>query len=124
MSQILKSEIREGIPEIHCQELFDALKSSKAVVGKDVRLIDVRRPDEFNAELGHVEGAELITLGPDLVNFLNTADKSQEIVFLCRSGARSGSATFESQRMGFSKTMNMTGGMLAWNALRLPILQS
>ncbi|MBC7753092.1 MAG: rhodanese-like domain-containing protein, partial [Moraxellaceae bacterium] len=61
---------------------------------------------------------------PDLIEFLNSENKDQEIVFVCRSGGRSGSATFESGRLGFKKTMNMTGGMLSWNALKLPIIKA
>ncbi|MBC7456843.1 MAG: rhodanese-like domain-containing protein [Bdellovibrionaceae bacterium] len=119
MSQILNSQIIEGIMEVDCQQVF----AKMAALPGNVKLIDVRRPDEFNAELGHIDGAELITLGPDLVQYLNTENKDQEIVFVCRSGGRSGSATFESARMGFKKTMNLTGGMLAWNVLKLPIIK-
>lgn len=121
MSKILNSKIIDGIPEIQCHELYDYIKDPKALAGQAVKLIDVRRPDEFNAELGHIEGAQLITLGPELAQFLNSEDKAQEIVFICRSGGRSGSATYESSRMGFTKTMNMNGGMIAWNALKLPL---
>lgn len=100
-----------GITEVHVEELQEKLG---AIKGK-VRLIDVRRPDEFTGELGHIPGAELVTLGPDLMQFLEKADRNQEIIFICRSGGRSGQATAESQNMGFKKTMNMIGGMLRWN---------
>ncbi len=120
MSQIFIPQMIEGIPEVDCQQVFAKMSDIRG----RVRLIDVRRPDEFNAELGHIDGAELIVLGPDLVQFLNTENKDQEIVFICRSGGRSGSATIESARRGFAKTMNLTGGMLAWNALKLPIVKA
>ncbi len=119
MGQVFSPQIIQGVPEINCEQIFEKLDK---LVGH-VKLIDVRRSDEFNAELGHIHGAELITLGPDLIEFLNSENKDQEIVFVCRSGGRSGSATFESARLGFKKTMNMTGGMLAWNALKLPIIK-
>ena len=86
------------------------------------RLIDVRNPDEFVGELGHIEGAELVTLGPQLQNFLESADKSQSILFVCRSGGRSGQATHVSRQMGFQNTMNMIGGMLEWNRLQFPVV--
>lgn len=119
MSPVLQPRMIEGIPEVDCQQVFHKMSQ---LAGR-VRLIDVRRPDEFTGELGHIDGAELIVLGPDLVQFLNTTPKDQEIVFICRSGGRSGSATYESARMGFTKTMNLTGGMLAWNALKFPIVK-
>lgn len=33
---------------------------------KDVILVDVRMPDEYVGELGHIEGTRLMTLGPEL----------------------------------------------------------
>ncbi|MFZ4404761.1 MAG: rhodanese-like domain-containing protein [Pseudobdellovibrionaceae bacterium] len=78
MSHILQPQINDGIPEVQAEEILKSL-------GK-VRIIDVRRPDEFNAELGHIQGAELMTLGPQLIQFLHDGDRNQEIVFVCRSG--------------------------------------
>jgi rhodanese-related sulfurtransferase len=86
-----------------------------------ITLIDVRRPDEFNAELSHIKGAKLITLGPDLDKFLNTHPKEDEIVFVCRSGARSGRATLQSIALGFYKSVNLQGGMILWNERKYPI---
>lgn len=108
--------MNDGVPEVTVQKVYENL-------GK-VRLVDVRRPDEFNNELGHIQGAELVTLGPDLAKFLETQERSQEIVFVCRSGGRSGQATVESQKLGYKYTANMIGGMLMWNELRYPTVKS
>lgn len=105
--------LRNGIPEVTPADLVVHL-------GR-VALIDVRRSDEFSGELGHIAGARLITLGPDLEAFLSEADRSAEIVFVCRSGARSGQATLKSREMGFENTINMAGGMLEWNSRGLPV---
>lgn len=86
-------------------------------------LIDVRRDDEFNAELGHIEGAELATLGPELMRYLNSADKSKTILFICRSGARSANATLMATDMGFASVFNMQGGMMEWNQKGLKIVR-
>jgi rhodanese-related sulfurtransferase len=88
---------------------------------KDVTLIDVRMQDEYVGELGHIEGARLTTLGPELETFLNSANKILPIIFICRSGARSGRATATALSLGFENVYNMEGGMLAWNSLSLPI---
>lgn len=98
----------ENTPEITAKDLNSQTKK--------VRLIDVRRPDEFTGELGHIKNAELFTLGPDLENFLQTADKAQIHVFICRSGKRSASATQMAKEKGIADVYNMAGGMLAWNA--------
>jgi sulfur dioxygenase len=109
----LQPQLVDGIPEITCDKVKEKL-------GK-VRLIDVRGADEFNNELGHIAGAQLVTLGSELSKFLEKGDRSEEIVFVCRSGGRSGTATVESQKMGYKFTMNMVGGMLKWNDLQFPV---
>ncbi len=111
--QIFNPVFVDDVPEITPED-FKAYKGS-------VTLIDVRRPEEFVGELSHIKGARLITLGPDLENFLNTHDKNDEIVFVCRSGARSGRATLQSRAMGFSKSVNLQGGMLLWNDRKYPV---
>lgn len=105
-----------GVPEITVDDLNSKLKSSE----RNFLMIDVRRPDEFNNELGHIEGAKLVTLGPELTQFLKSTDKTKEIVFICRSGGRSGTATLESIQLGYTSPVNMAGGMLLWNEKKLP----
>lgn len=114
MAQLnLKSFLVQDVPTVNPEDVFSNRES--------LLLIDVRREDEYHGELGHVEGAKLFTLGPDLTDFLKSTDTNQEVVFLCRSGARSAHATQESQALGFKKSYNMSGGMIAWNEKKLPI---
>jgi sulfur dioxygenase len=110
-------QVVDGIPEVTCEEV---LAQAQQVESKKVRLIDVRRPDEFNGEYGHIKGAELKTLGPELTNFLENGNRSEEIVFVCRSGGRSGTATAESIKLGYKFTINMAGGMIRWNERKQP----
>jgi rhodanese-related sulfurtransferase len=112
-SKLLSPRIVDGVPEITPEEL-------KQFVGR-VTLIDVRRPDEFNGELSHIPSAQLFTLGPDLDASLKSHDKNDEIVFVCRSGGRSGQATVQSHNAGFAKGINLKGGMLLWNEKKLPV---
>ena len=85
-----------------------------------IRLIDVRTPEEFSAESGHIEGAELRTLGPQLSDFLKAGNRKERIVFICRSGKRSAKAAEESLGLGYEATYSMSGGMLEWVAQGLP----
>lgn len=110
---VLSPDFSTGIPEVMPEMV-------QAVLGQ-VRLIDVRRPDEFNGELGHVAGSELVTLGGELAAFLENCDRAQEIIFVCRSGARSAQATSYCVEMGFKAVANMRGGMIRWNDLGLPV---
>lgn len=77
-------------------------------------LIDVRRPEEFTGELGHVPGSRLITLD-QLPTHIESLAKNKPIVFICRSGARSAQATAFALENGFTDVYNMKGGMLLWN---------
>jgi rhodanese-related sulfurtransferase len=106
-------KITNSIPEIAPDELLKFL-------GK-VTLIDVRRPDEFDGELSHIPGARMFTLGPEFDAFLERQNKGDEIVFVCRSGARSGQATMQGQAEGFEKCVNLQGGMLLWNERKFPV---
>ena len=83
-------------------------------------VIDVREPEEFVGDLGHIEGALLVPLDvlerrlPKLHGY---ADR--ELCVVCRAGARSASACAMLSRAGFGHVVNLTGGMLAWNERRL-----
>lgn len=101
--------------EITCQEVQEQRNK--------VRIVDVRTFEEFQGELGHIENAELVTLGPGLINFLDTLNRDEPVVFVCRSGARSGQTTLLSEEMGFRQTSNMLGGMIQWNNLKLPVVK-
>jgi rhodanese-related sulfurtransferase len=85
----------------------------------DVCMIDVRRPDEFVGELGHIGGAKLIVLDT-LPQHVDELPKDGTIVFVCRSGGRSARATAFALEHGFKSVFNMKGGMLRWNELGLP----
>lgn len=114
--KILTPSQSAGIPEVSCEEV--------RAVQRRVKLIDVRRPEEFNNEYGHIEGAELKTLGPELEEYLKSLEnKDEEIVFVCRSGARSGQATVTAQQLGFKNVINMVGGMIRWNEVHLPVVR-
>ena len=85
-------------------------------------LIDVRRPDEWVGELGHVKEAQLLTLDllPQKVAEL---PKDKCIVFICRSGRRSAQAATFAKENGFANVFNMSGGMLAWNEANLEVVK-
>lgn len=105
-----KIEVQNGIENLFATE-------ESAVRG--YTLVDVRAPDEFVGDLGHIKGAKLVTLGPDLQDFLETAPKDEKYLFICKSGGRSTQAATLAKSKGFSKVTNLAGGMLHWNALAL-----
>jgi len=94
--------------EISVEELHEMLKN-----GKDVVLLDVREPTEW--EIVRLDGARLIPLGelPRRANELDTAD---EIVVHCHHGGRSLEATRFLRNLGFKKVRNLRGGIDEWAA--------
>lgn len=119
--------IKEAVPKnlqsgMSFEELWDNERALPEISPKDTLnnkdsfiLIDVRRDDEWDGELGHIKGSTLITLGDAFSNFLKTADKNANYVFVCRSGNRSGIALLEAKALGFKNMFNMRGGMLLLN---------
>ena len=101
-----------NVKDIDPKELWD--KRTQVVI------IDVRRPDEFTGELGHIPGAKLMVLDtlPERVSEL-PSDKT--IVFVCRSGGRSARATAFAHESGLANTFNMMGGMILWNQMSLEV---
>ena len=84
------------------------------------RLIDVRQPEEYVGELGHIAGAELVplaTVGAAAASW----PRDTPILLICRSGARSVRAALELQQVGFTAVYNLAGGMTAWNSAQLPV---
>ena len=90
-----------------------------AVAGADVRVIDVREPNEWSGELGHIIRAELVPLAT-LPAQAATWNRDATYIMVCRSGARSGRAATAMLGMGFTDVYNMAGGMLAYGAAGLP----
>ena len=87
------------------------------IAGDGAQLIDVREPDEYDA--GRIAGVELIPLG-ELTARADSIDRSRPVIFVCRSGARSGMATEAFLGAGY-EAHNLTGGMQAWAAAGLPL---
>lgn len=81
----------------------------------EVRIIDVREPDEFRGDLGHIPGAELVPLRT-LGTAARTWKHDERLVVVCRSGGRSSQAAAALAHMGFHRVHNMLGGMLRWRA--------
>src|SRR3954462_15403224 len=87
---------------------------------RDVQVLDVREPDEFNGPLGHVPEAKLVPLG-SLTQNLSQLSKDKPIVAVCRSGARSAQATVLLAKAGFERVANLSGGMLRWRSQRFSV---
>ena len=102
------------VPEIAPAEASQLLASSGAL------LLDVREPDEYAA--AHVDGARLMPLG-QVAASLGDLPRDSAVVVICRSGRRSAEAVRVLQQAGFAHPLNLTGGILAWQAAGLPVVE-
>jgi rhodanese-related sulfurtransferase len=82
-----------------------------------VMLVDVREPNETALE--RFPEAVLVPLS----NFDPAAipdPAGRDVVFACRSGRRSVTASLAAQEQGFPYGAHLAGGILAWKAAGLP----
>jgi rhodanese-related sulfurtransferase len=91
--------------------------------GQAPRLIDVREPNEWVSELGHIEGAELMPLGTVQASVGKLAGEKRELISICRSGMRAAQSAAFWASQGFAVRV-LTGGMIAWNEAKLPITKT
>lgn len=78
-------------------------------------VLDVREPfEQYQSKLEY-ENSTLIPLG-QLADRLNEVEeyKNQEVVCLCRSGARSAKACELLEKEGFENVANLKGGINKW----------
>lgn len=79
----------------------------------DVQLIDVRRPNEYDA--GHIDGAiNYNFLGPDFNKEVAQLDKNKPVLLYCRTGRRSRAASNKLSSLGFTEVYDLKGGYRNW----------
>ena len=106
------------------------VNTANDLISKGYRVVDVREPAEFST--GAIDGSINIPRGvlepaADLANKEGNKDlqngRDDKWLVLCKTSGRSAMATVVLQEMGFTDIKNITGGMTAWSAANLPIVQ-
>jgi rhodanese-related sulfurtransferase len=98
--------------EISPLSAFEEISSGRAVG------IDVRESHEWEA--GH---AENVSWNPMSAFDINALPTDLPVIFICRSGSRSGQVANEVAGQ-LENVFNMTGGMKAWNAAGLAMVSA
>ena len=80
-------------------------------------LVDVREPNETALE--RFPAAVLLPLSA-FDSAAIPVQSGAEVVFACRSGRRSVTASLAAQEQGFAYGSHLAGGILAWKAAGLP----
>lgn len=101
-----------NISEINVQVLASRLEAETPAP----KIIDVRELHEVSQ--GTISGAIHIPLATLPVR-LNELEPNEEIVVICRSGARSAQACYFLSQQGYDNTYNLSGGMMAWSRMGL-----
>ena len=101
--------------------------SSEAASGRSV-FVDVRQTEEW--QHGHIEGAIRAPRG--LLEFLadpasprhdEALDPARRVIMVCHSGTRAALAGNTLQTLGYTDVALLEGGMEAWLAAGLPIVE-
>lgn len=90
---------------------------AKGLVENRYLLVDVREHNEIAAE-GYPDAVvvPLSTFDASLI----PDPEGREVVFACRSGRRSVTASLAAQQQGYAYDAHLAGGILAWKACGLP----
>jgi rhodanese-related sulfurtransferase len=101
------SEVENLTPE----QVAEGLRTGRML------LVDVREPNETAAE-SYPEGVivPLSRFDPGAI----PDPKGKQVVFACRSGQRSVTASLIAQDFGYPYKSHLAGGIIAWKAAGLP----
>ncbi len=103
-----------GIKEIEAGALAEWVSTQN----KSIKIIDVREMSEIQG--GTIPGAIPMPLATVPLR-LSELEPEEEVVMICRSGARSAQACMFMQQQGFKNVYNLRGGMFAWAGSGQPI---
>ena len=103
-----------NVKEIGVHDLSELMDDKQ----RDVHVVDVRTPQEYMA--GSIEGVEHIPLHLIPLRF-QELPKDRELVFICRTGARSAQATAFVAGQGMDNALNLRGGLVDWVRNQLPL---
>jgi len=106
--------VPEQKPQVHDltpQEVAQGIEDGRFM------LVDVREPNETAVErFPHAVVVPLSSFDPAGI----PDPAGREVVFACRSGRRSVTASLAAQEQGFPYGSHLAGGILAWKAAGLP----
>ncbi|MBX6425224.1 MAG: rhodanese-like domain-containing protein [Variibacter sp.] len=100
-----------GVTDLEPEEVAEGIAAGR------ILLVDVREPNETAVE--SFPDAVIVPLSqfdPALI----PDPQGRRVVFACRSGKRSVTASLAAQEQGFPYDAHLAGGLLAWKAAGLP----
>ncbi|UTW63106.1 rhodanese-like domain-containing protein [bacterium SCSIO 12741] len=110
-NELLKNELRHDVPEIDVAALSSM---------QDYVLIDARSMEEY--QVSHLEGARQIDFIHFDLNKLKDVPKDRTIVVYCSVGSRSEKVAKVLIDNGYTKTLNLYGGIFEWSNQGKPMV--
>jgi adenylyltransferase/sulfurtransferase len=98
-------------PQATSSEITPQQLKARIDAGENLFVLDVRNPNEF--AICRIPGTALVPL-PELPARLGEVPRDREVIVHCKSGMRSAKAIEFLKQQGYTKLVNLTGGILAW----------
>ena len=115
---ILKRSSKKDIEEMEPKEAFTEIEKHRN--NPDFVVLDVRTPEEY--EIEHLNNAKILNVrSGKFEDELEKMDKNKEYFIYCKAGRRSRKAAELMQKHGFTRVVNITGGISKWKSKRLPV---
>jgi rhodanese-related sulfurtransferase len=108
-------EARKSGPSVSPQQAINLINREQGV------FLDLRDAADYKqghiVEAVHIPAAKLAARLAELEKY-----KDKPIVLVCKMGQQSGAAGKQLKEGGFAKVYKMTGGMMEWGNLQLPVV--
>ena len=95
----------------HATEITAVELKQRLDRGDTLKIVDVREPNEY--QINRIQGSQLIPLG-DIPKRYEELNRNDEIVVQCKMGGRSAKAADFLRSVGFTRVLNLKGGILEW----------
>jgi rhodanese-related sulfurtransferase len=115
LSLLFYHETRKAGPAVSTQQAINLVNSEEGV------FLDIRDVADFKK--GHIADAINIPLA-SLQGRTGELESYREkpVIVVCRMGQTASGATKRLREQGFGRAQKMTGGMMEWNAQKLPVI--
>ncbi len=98
-----------------------AVQATQLINREDALILDVRDPGEYGS--GHILGAKNLPLSRIDAAGSEIAAKRRDkpVIVYCDGGNRASKAVAALRSQGFSRVLNLSGGLGAWQQAGLPV---
>jgi rhodanese-related sulfurtransferase len=112
---LVMHEARKSGPSVSPQQAINLINSGEGV------FVDLRDAADYKkghiVEAVHIPASKLVTRMAELEKY-----KEKPVVLVCKMGQQSSAAGKQLKAGGFDQVYKMTGGMMEWSNLQLPVI--